>query len=95
MENQRQFLINSLSRKPRLDFISVLLDHLTIKTRPYRGTDDTKMTDVATPITRDRYTGNWRGSYEGCVRRKRFHTALFNAKDLARFGELLYGGAVG
>ncbi len=24
-----------------------------------------KMTDLATPITWERYTGNWRGSYEG------------------------------
>jgi phytoene dehydrogenase-like protein len=27
--------------------------------------DNIEMTDVATPITWERYTGNWRGSYEG------------------------------
>jgi phytoene dehydrogenase-like protein len=28
-------------------------------------TEQVEMTDIATPITWERYTGNWRGSYEG------------------------------
>jgi phytoene dehydrogenase-like protein len=29
--------------------------------------DDVEVADVATPVTWERYTGNWQGSYEGWI----------------------------
>ena len=54
-------------------------------------TERVEMTDVATPVTWKRYTGNWRGAYEGWI----FDAGSFTAsmkKSLPGLGQFYMAG---
>ena len=53
--------------------------------------DKVEAWDVATPLTWERYTGNWRGSYEGWLFKKwDLNTTIPTAKPNVRFGKQIF-----